>query len=240
MRRALVAVLVAAVVAVSPAAGKLEQTPKRGGTVVFGPATEGTCLNPLTCAINNFIIEEVLPPALAAAPDSTWKPRLVSSVAFTKRPPLTLTYRIRPEARWSDGVPVTGRDFVFTHNAIRKQFADRAPYPHTRVRSIRALDAKTVRVVLRTRDAAWRGLFWLVLPRHALVGERPLKGLERRDRQPEDGLADRERPVPRRELGAWQAAHARPQPPLLGAAHFVSRPDRRPLPERRTGCGATG
>ena len=33
----------------------------------------------------------------------------------TKTPPFTLTYHIRPEARWSDGTPVSARDFVFTH-----------------------------------------------------------------------------------------------------------------------------
>ncbi len=31
------------------------------------------------------------------------------------RKPFTLTYHIRPEARWSDGVPVTASDFLFTH-----------------------------------------------------------------------------------------------------------------------------
>ena len=35
------------------------------------------------------------------------RPKLVSRVDFTTRPPFTLTYHIRPEARWSDGVPVT-------------------------------------------------------------------------------------------------------------------------------------
>ncbi len=35
---------------------------------------------------------------------------------------------------------------------------------------LRAVDAKTVRVVLRSRYAAWRGLFGTVLPSHALAG----------------------------------------------------------------------
>ena len=55
-------------------------------------------------------------------------------------------------------------------------------------------------------------------------GTRRHEGLERPDRQPEDGWPDRQRPVPRRELGAWQAAHARQEPAVLGATHHVPRP----------------
>ena len=79
--------------------------------------------------------------------------------------PFTLTYHIRPEARWSDGVPVTARDFVFTHQVRRRDTARRARVasqgpaacvPSTRRRS---------RVVLRSRFAGWRLLFAVVLPR---------------------------------------------------------------------------
>ena len=62
-----------------------------------------------------FITETVLQPAFDVSPQYTYRPRLVSDVDFTKKPPFTLTYHIRPAARWSDGVPVTARDFVFTH-----------------------------------------------------------------------------------------------------------------------------
>ena len=144
--------------------------------VVFGPTGEPFCLNPLVspCGYPP-VVEKVLTPAFALAPDFTLKPRLVSGVVFTTKPPYTLTYRIRPEARWSDGVAVTARDFVFTHAAIRRLLPKNpdaaALQIHDRVQSIRALDSKIFRVVLRSRDAGWRGLFPTVLPRHALRGE---------------------------------------------------------------------
>jgi len=175
MRRSIAAVLAVAAVVASPAAGNQAQTPKRGGTVVFGPTIEPPCLNALlsTCGYT-LAIEKVLTPAFALAPDLTLKPRLVSGVVVTTKPPFTLTYSIRPEARWSDGVSVTARDFIFTHTAIRKLLSTNpdavVPQIHDRVQSIRALDSKTFRVVLRSRDAGWRGLFVLV-PRHALRGE---------------------------------------------------------------------
>ena len=46
------------------------------------------------------------------------KPRLEGRLH--ERRPFTLTYHIRPEARWSDGVPVTAQDFIFTLRAIRR------------------------------------------------------------------------------------------------------------------------
>jgi peptide/nickel transport system substrate-binding protein len=187
MRRSIVVVLALAVIAASPAAGGSMQTPPRGGTVVFGPIPEPGCLNPLvpSCVSPSlfWIFDKVLEPPFAIGPNFAPQPRLVSRVTFRTKPPFTLTYEIRPQARWSDGVPVTARDFVFTHQAIRKHLA-RHPNAgiHPLVRSIRAVDAKTVRVTLRSRDARWRtALFFFVLPQHALVGR---GGLERiwRDR----------------------------------------------------------
>jgi peptide/nickel transport system substrate-binding protein len=173
---ALAAALGVSLFAVAGAGGAAtHQTPKRGGTVVFGPVAEFSRMNPFTgCAGSGpqcgWILERVLPGAFALGRDFTMRPVLVSGATFTRTPPFTLTYRIRPEARWSDGVPVTARDFVFTHQALLKHgFPEDAH--RSVVRSVRAVGAKTVRVVLRSRFAAWRSrLFWTVLPRHALAG----------------------------------------------------------------------
>ena len=54
------------------------------------------------------------------------------------------------------------------------------------MRSVRAIDRKTVRVVLRSRLAAWHELFGPILPKHALRRRGPADRLARRDREPED------------------------------------------------------
>ena len=90
---------------------------------------------------------------------------------FTTTPPFTLTYHIRPEARWSDGVPVTARGLrLHAPGDPRASRRDDRCAPDE-VRSVRAVDSKTVEVVLRSRFADWRELFGIVLPRHALEGE---------------------------------------------------------------------
>jgi peptide/nickel transport system substrate-binding protein len=168
----MVVLLAAGVIAAAPAAGVPEQTPKRGGTIVFGPTGELTCLNPVraTCGLPLFL-DQVLEPAFALAPDFTLRPRLVSSATFTRTPPFTLTFGIQPDARWTDGVPVTARDFIFTHDAIVGKLPPELQGVHRLVRSVREVGPKTVRIVLRSRAAGWRTLFRPVLPEHALRGQ---------------------------------------------------------------------
>jgi len=161
---------------VAPAAGTTAQTPKRGGTVAVAALAprEPPCLNVLIspCKDANLPIYAILYGAFELGPDYVRRPRLVSDVDFTRKPPFTLTYHIRPEARWSDGTLVTARDFVFTYQARLKYPASEDDPHKTRILRVREVDAKTVRVVLRSRFFAWReALFDVVLPEHALRGE---------------------------------------------------------------------
>jgi ABC-type transport system substrate-binding protein len=175
--RALAAAIVVSLLAVSGAGGA--QTPRVGGTVVYVAGAEPPCLNRLIPACSVIagwgVPELALKGAFSFAPGNTLRRQLVSNVAYTREPPFTLTYHIRPDAHWSDGVQISAKDFVFTHRSILEYVppdADSDLAIHvTMVRSVRALDPKTVRVVLRTRFAGWRTLFPVVLPQHALAGE---------------------------------------------------------------------
>jgi peptide/nickel transport system substrate-binding protein len=184
MRRSspvLAAVLAAGLLAVASATGSGVQAPQRGGSLSFGPLDEPACLNVLIARCNSevagelsLIAEAVLEPAFDVGPEFTFRPRLVSRVTFTSKPPFTLTYHVRAGARWSDGVPVSARDFVFTHRARVARIEGLPVYQRSDLRQVRrvtAVDPKTVRVVLRSRFAGWRTLFGNILPSHALRGE---------------------------------------------------------------------
>jgi peptide/nickel transport system substrate-binding protein len=174
---ALLAAIAVALLAVSGAGGAGAQTPKRGGTVIVaGSQAEPACLNSFrSCGPfrPQQYLDEVLEGAFEIGPRHV-RPNLVSHV--DRKPPFELTYHIRTAARWSDGVPVSARDFVFTDSAIRRYVPadteDQDFRAHlATVGSVRALDAKTVRVVLRARSSSWKLLFGFVLPAHALGGE---------------------------------------------------------------------
>lgn len=180
---ALLAAIAASLLAVAGAGGAEAQTPRQGGTVVLGaPFPEPACLNVLLAQCEPgrgntaSIVGTVLQGAFEVGPDFTFRPELVSEVRFTSRPPVTLTYLIRPDARWSDGRPITAADFVFTYRAYlalarKKVLTQELSTLVERVRRVTAVDSKTARVVLRSRFAGWRRLFENLLPRHALEGE---------------------------------------------------------------------
>ena len=121
---ALAAAVAVSLLAVSGAGGAPAQTPKRGGTLVFRMVPgEPVCLNVLDARcgwVLPEIVGKVLLKPFEIGPDFTFEESLVSRVDFTRRRPFTLTYHIRPAARWSDGVPVTAQDFIFTLRAIRR------------------------------------------------------------------------------------------------------------------------
>jgi ABC-type transport system substrate-binding protein len=170
---ALLAAIAISLLAVSGAGGTSAQTPKRGGTLVFrqiGP--EPPCLNILSELCDpppTPIVDAILAKPFEVAPDFTYRSSLTTAT-FTRKRPFTLTYRIRPDATWSDGKPITARDFVFTLHAIRAYGRPDLRAFHRVVRSIHAVDAKTLRVVLKPRSSRWRELFGNVLPEHALRG----------------------------------------------------------------------
>jgi len=180
---ALAASIAASLLAVSGAGGASGaplQTPKRGGTVVVGvPSTfEPVCFNAALAvcwAGGNLGFLHILDGLVLARPfevaaGAALRPDLVSHVTVRKEP-FTLTYHIREDARWSDGVPVTARDFALTYRFIRG--SDVFPDHPFRDATATSVDARTFRLTFGRRLSATesRRLFPPVVPSHALRGE---------------------------------------------------------------------
>jgi peptide/nickel transport system substrate-binding protein len=177
---ALACALVLAVVGAAHGGAAATVKPRVGGTVVIAGFDPG-CLRLLSpdCDTNALFTElnQVLEGAYEITPDLTYRPNLISGVNLS-RAPFRITYFIRRQARWNDGVPVTARDFVFTFNAITKNAFTKNPavdpffaYPYQAVQRVEAVRAKTVRVTFRSPYAPWHELFHWVLPWHALAGQ---------------------------------------------------------------------
>ena len=148
-------------------------------TAVLGTsATPPACLNLLRtpCATAPIRTADVaLAGAFRLTPDFSYEPMLVEGVDVQspkkKQPTFALTYHIRPEAVWSDDVPVSADDFIFTYETIvdpGNNIADRRGYD--RISQAIEIDAKTVRFVFAEPYGAWRTLFPIVLPKHVLEG----------------------------------------------------------------------
>src|SRR4051795_1121359 len=94
---------------------------KSAGTMVFGAEQGGGpdwCLNlilDVDCnAFWNVIFQTpVIRGAFIYTPKLKYQPDLISRFTLKKNP-MRVTYYIRKNARWSDGVSVSGRDWKFT------------------------------------------------------------------------------------------------------------------------------
>jgi peptide/nickel transport system substrate-binding protein len=151
---------------------------KKAGTLVFGAEQGGGpdwCLNlilDIDCnAFWNVVFQTpVIRGAFLFTPQFTYKPDLISKYKLQKSP-MRVTYYIRKNAKWSDGVQVTGKDWKFTwqqtQNPKYKEHID--PLGYEDIRSVTG-NGKVVKVTFKKNFAAWRGLFNYVLPQHALQG----------------------------------------------------------------------
>jgi peptide/nickel transport system substrate-binding protein len=136
----------------SPQAQRHE--PQRGDWLVLWSSADPESLNPITSndAGASAVLAWIFPSLMRANPETLeLEPLLASGPPEISPDKLTYTYRLRPEATFSDGKPVTAWDVVLTMKAIKNPLV-RAH--HTRnyydsVREVRALDDHTVRFELR-------------------------------------------------------------------------------------------
>jgi len=104
----------------SPSAVETPSGPREGGTVVIGALTDIDNWNPYLTS-NSFgdDLLSLLYPTLAIEQADyrehppSFAPSLATSWEFSADK-LVLTFHLRPEARWSDGVPVTAEDLVYS------------------------------------------------------------------------------------------------------------------------------
>jgi peptide/nickel transport system substrate-binding protein len=108
----------------------------------------------------------LITPKLQYVPD-------VITGATVKSRPFTVTYNIRRNARWSDGAPVTGADYVYAWRKImdpNSQVAGRDGYDQIRSAKV-SNKGKSVTFVYKKPFAGWKDLFNGIYPSHVLRGE---------------------------------------------------------------------
>jgi peptide/nickel transport system substrate-binding protein len=164
----------------------------RGPVVRFDVAADPASLNPLFAHADAGNVEAqlahlVFEPFFDLDAQGNPVPELVTVVPSTQNDGIspdgrTLTYHLRPTVRWSDGVPLTARDVLFTLRAIldpRNPVGSREGYDL--IDDARALDPYTVRFHLSRAWAPAVATFFTygtspqyVLPEHALASQAPL------------------------------------------------------------------
>ncbi len=188
MKRRTIACLLIVLVAGCSKAGSPGQASGRHawtqpGVLRVAVVQEPKSLNPLlaTTTTDGFIDRLMFEPLITADPRGNPLPMLAARVPTTanggiSRDGLTIVYRLRDDAKWSDGVPVTSADVKWSWESIvnpNDNVISRHGYDI--VRSIGTPDARTVVVRLRRRFAPFVNTFFAesdqpygVAPSHVL------------------------------------------------------------------------
>jgi peptide/nickel transport system substrate-binding protein len=88
----------------------------------------------------------------------------------------SVTWKLKPGVKWSDGEPFTADDVLFTYQFVSDPAVGASTYAtsYSAVKEVVALDAQTVQVRFKDINPAWSlpfvGLQGAILPRHAFVG----------------------------------------------------------------------
>ena len=187
-----VACLLALVVGLTLAGCARTVGPGSGPVVRFDVAADPANLNPLFAHVDAGNVEGQLAhlafePFFDLDADGKPVPELLAEIPSVENGGIstdgrTLTYHLRPNVRWSDGVPVTARDVLFTLHAILdpgNPVGSREGYDL--IDDARALGPYAVRLHLKSAWAPAVATFFTygtspqyVLPEHVLAAQSPL------------------------------------------------------------------
>lgn len=153
--------------------------PQRPTQIIMGIDSIGAGFNPHLLSdlspVNAAISALVLPSSFRPVPDpnsstgSRWEmdPTLLVSADVTSENPFTVTYKIRPEAQWTDNAPIAADDFWYLWRQMVSQPGVVDPAGYDLITSVQSLEGGKQAVVAFSQPyPAWRELFNNLLPAH--------------------------------------------------------------------------
>jgi peptide/nickel transport system substrate-binding protein len=153
-----------------------------GRSISFGTTQSPTGCNPHTTAgdtpATQLVLNAVLPSPFMVGANGKVEPNpnllLNNHAEVVSTKPQTIVYLLNPKAVWSDGVPITAKDFIY---AWTQQRGDPTSNPTTvastagyrDIRSVKGSNkGRTVTVVFKTPFADWEMLFANLVPAHIM------------------------------------------------------------------------
>ena len=153
--------------------------PPRVTQIIMGIDSIGAGFNPHLLSdlspVNAAISALVLPSAFRPVPDpntptgSRWEmdPTLLVSADVTSQNPFTVTYKIRPEAQWTDNAPIAADDFWYLWRQMVGQPGVVDPAGYDLITGVQSLEGGKQAVVTFAQPyPAWKELFSNILPAH--------------------------------------------------------------------------
>jgi peptide/nickel transport system substrate-binding protein len=150
---------------------------QEGGTLSFASDQEQAGFNPNTAKDNLFalsnIVTSIYPSVYNIHPDFTVQlsGEFMDSAELTSEDPQTVVYKIKQNAVWSDGTPVSADDFIYwweNCNETDKKADCVSTTGYKDIESVEGSDGgKTVTTVYKNKFADWKSLFsQYIIPAH--------------------------------------------------------------------------
>jgi peptide/nickel transport system substrate-binding protein len=146
-----------------------------GGTVILGADQEPKILNPFLTDGNLYWLSVIVGQVFEGSFELNDKGQYVKTLitdATVSQNPFTVTYKLKPGMKWSDGKPITSADYVSTFSTIMNKNWDitsRAGYDE--VARVQTPNALTARVVFKKPFSAWKDMFGALIPAHKVKGQ---------------------------------------------------------------------
>ena len=153
--------------------------PPRAMQIIMAIDSIGPGFNPHLLSdqspVNAAISSLVLPSSFRPVPDpksptgSRWEldTTLLDSAEVTNQNPFTVTYKIRPEAQWTDNAPIAADDFWYLWRQMVSQPGVVDPAGYDLITGVQSVEGgKTAVVTFSQPYPAWRELFNDILPAH--------------------------------------------------------------------------
>ena len=147
---------------------------REGGTLSYAADQEPTGFNNNTSKDNGTsvlnVVINMFPPVFRLHPDYSVQlnKELMDSAEQTSTDPQTIVYKIKQEAVWSDGTPVSADDFEYLWKNLNGSIKDNdvaATTGYDQIQSVEGSDnGKTVTVVFSEPFTDWKSLFYGLLP----------------------------------------------------------------------------
>ncbi len=127
--------------------------------------------SPVNAAISSLVLPSSFRPIAdpASSTGSRWEldPTLLESAEVTSEDPFTVTYKIRPEAQWTDNAPIAADDYWYLWRQMVSEPGVVDPAGYDLITGVQSVEGgKTAVVTFSQPYPAWRELFNDLLPAH--------------------------------------------------------------------------
>lgn len=127
--------------------------------------------SPVSAAISSLVLPSSFRPIVdgATPTGSRWEmdPTLLESAEVTSEDPFTVTYKIRPEAAWTDNAPIAADDYWYLWRQMVSEPGVVDPAGYDLITGVQSTEGgKTAVVTFSETYPAWRELFNDLLPAH--------------------------------------------------------------------------